>query len=137
MPTVPPPNWQQNFVSAYASSHPWEDFAETWAHYLHIVDTLETGASFGLRVRVKPGWKTKLSAVLPVEAYGATDFAGLIDAWLPLTFAVNSLNRSMGLPDIYPFILSPAAIAKLSYVHGLMGGPRRVGEIEMQPTGSL
>jgi len=107
----PPADWRQNFVSAYASTHPWEDFAETWAHYLHIVDTLETGASFGLRVRVKSGWATKMSATLPMDSYGTADFATLIDAWLPLTFAVNSLNRSMGLPDIYPFILSPAAIA--------------------------
>ena len=46
----PPPNWQDCFVSVYATSHPWEDWAETWAHYLHIVDSLETAGAFGLEV---------------------------------------------------------------------------------------
>ena len=45
-----PADWPERFVSAYATSHPWEDFAETWAHYLHIVDTLETANAFGLRI---------------------------------------------------------------------------------------
>jgi hypothetical protein len=125
-----PADWQLNFVSAYASTHPWEDFAETWAHYLHIVDTLETGASFGLRIRVKPGWSTKLAAALTMDAYGEAAFGELIDAWLPLTFAVNSLNRSMGLSDIYPFILSQAVLAKLSYVHDLIGRSRSDGRSE-------
>ena len=44
----PPANWQERFVSAYATSHPWEDFAEAWAHYFHIVDTLDTANAFGL-----------------------------------------------------------------------------------------
>ena len=47
----PPADWQSSFVSTYATAHPWEDFAETWAHYLHIVDTLETARSFGIKVR--------------------------------------------------------------------------------------
>jgi hypothetical protein len=37
-----PANWQKSFISKYATSHPWEDWAETWAHYLHIMDMLET-----------------------------------------------------------------------------------------------
>jgi len=44
---------QFNHVSAYATSHPWEDWAETWAHYLHMVDTLETARSLGLALRPK------------------------------------------------------------------------------------
>jgi hypothetical protein len=57
----PPPNWQESFVSAYASTHPWEDWAETWAHYFHMVDTLETASAFGMRVRptsirTAPAW---------------------------------------------------------------------------------
>ena len=49
----PPQDWRDGYVSAYATMHPWEDFAETWAHCMHIVDTLETAASFGLSVRPK------------------------------------------------------------------------------------
>jgi hypothetical protein len=40
-----PANWQDTYISMYATMHPWEDFAETWAHYLHIVDTLETAGA--------------------------------------------------------------------------------------------
>src|SRR5262249_32416838 len=49
-----PADWSERFISAYASSHPWEDFAETWAHYFHMVDTLETANAFGLVVKPKP-----------------------------------------------------------------------------------
>ena len=114
----PPADWQNNFVSAYASAHPWEDFAETWAHYLHIVDALEAAADFGVRVAAPEG---EARAVEPEAASGIEE---LIEAWLPLTFAVNSLNRSMGLPDLYPFVLSPAAIEKLGFVHDLVHGAR-------------
>jgi hypothetical protein len=116
----PPANWQQNFVSAYASMHPWEDFAETWAHYLHIVDTLETARSHGVRLQASAGWKKDPTTVIAFDPHQGGDFSRLIDTWLPLTFAVNSLNRSMGQPDLYPFVLSPAAIAKLDYVHQLI-----------------
>jgi hypothetical protein len=115
-----PPDWQQNYVSAYASAHPWEDFAETWAHYLHIVDTLETAGAFGIRVQVKPGWRTKLAAAVDFDPYDAPSIETLVDAWLPLTFAMNNLNRSMGQTDLYPFILTPGVIAKLGFIHGLM-----------------
>jgi hypothetical protein len=117
-----PADWRQNFVSAYASAHPWEDFAETWAHYLHIVDTLETAGAFGVRVKVKPGWRTKLAATIDFDPYASPSMSALIDAWLPLTFAMNSLNRSMGQHDLYPFILTPAVIAKLAYIHELIHG---------------
>jgi hypothetical protein len=116
----PPPDWQQNFVSTYASSHPWEDFAETWAHYMHIIDTLETARAFGLKVQARPGRRTELVASLDFDPHNAASIEQLIDAWLPLAFAVNSLNRSMGIADLYPFVLSPTAIGKLGYVHGLV-----------------
>jgi hypothetical protein len=117
----PPPDWQEHFISAYASSHPWEDFAETWAHYLHMADTLETAYAFGLRVRPAIDETSDLSADLDFDPYDA-DVDHLIRAWLPLTFAVNALNRSMGEPDLYPFILSPPAITKLEFVHRLIRG---------------
>jgi len=112
----PPPSWQDNFVTAYASSHPWEDFAETWAHYFHMVDTLEIAGAFGLRLRPKVATSADLATTIDFDPY-ISNMARIIDAWLPLTFAVNSINRSMGQPDLYPFILAPPAIWKLTFVH--------------------
>jgi hypothetical protein len=112
-----PADWQQNFVSDYASAHPWEDWAETWAHYLHIVDTLEMAVAFGLRVRPRVSADAALHADIDLDPYRAATMAELIDAWLPLCFAVNSLNRAMGRPDLYPFVLAPAVVAKLAFVH--------------------
>jgi len=112
----PPPDWDDRFITAYASAHPWEDFAETWAHYFHMVDTLETAAEFGLRLRPRRRKGVDLTAAIDFDPHGAA-IDRIVDAWLPLTFAVNSINRSMGLHDLYPFVLSPTAIAKLAFVH--------------------
>jgi hypothetical protein len=115
-----PADWQNNFVSAYATAHPWEDFAETWAHYLHIVDTLEMANAFGLRIRPKVDKSAELAVTIDLDPYREGDIQPITDAWLPLTFAVNSLNRCMGVPDLYPFVLSPAVIAKLGFIHDLV-----------------
>ncbi len=112
----PPPDWPDRFVTAYASSHPWEDFAETWAHYFHMVDTLEIASAFGLRVRPKLKMGAELATTIDFDPHHA-DMDRLIDAWLPLTFAVNSINRSMGVSDLYPFVLTPAVIIKLGFIH--------------------
>jgi hypothetical protein len=122
-----PPDWQEAYVSAYATAHPWEDFAETWAHYLHIADTLEMAAAFGLRIRPRlPQAEATAAAVLAAkidfDPYGPVTIEEMIEAWLPLTYAANSLNRCMGAPDLYPFVLSAPAIAKLSYIHRLVRG---------------
>ena len=101
-------------MTAYASAHPWEDFAETWAHYFHMVDTLETANASGLSVR--PKLSKSLAAKIDFDPHGA-DLDRIIEAWLPLTFAVNSINRSMGLPDLYPFVLAPSVIGKAAFVH--------------------
>jgi hypothetical protein len=115
-----PENWQNSFVSTYATTHPWEDFAETWAHYLHIVDTLEMAAAFGLQVHPQiPGGKD-LSVVIDIDPYRSGDVRKLVEAWLPLTFALNSLNQAMGQSDLYPFILSPKVIEKLGFIHDLV-----------------
>jgi hypothetical protein len=113
----PPAGWREQFVSAYASAHPWEDWAETWAHYLHMVDTLETAQAFYLRVRPAAGSDPDLAMSADFDPYATTEFDTLIGAWLPLTYAVNSLNRSMGQPDLYPFSLAPAVVTKLRLVH--------------------
>ena len=113
-----PAGWQNEFVSVYATTHPWEDFAETWAHYLHIVDTLETARAFGVKVRPRTP-HGELSGQVDFDAHNAANMTKLIDAWLPIAFAVNSLNRSMGQPDLYPFVLAPRTIEKLAFVHAL------------------
>ena len=118
----PPPDWSEWFISPYASSHPWEDFAETWAHYLHIVDTLEMGFAFGLRVRPRVLGGADLAGSVAFDPYDEGDTQRLVDAWLPLVIAVNSLNRSMGQPDLYPFVLTPGVVRKLDFVHRLIRG---------------
>jgi hypothetical protein len=112
----PPPNWSERFVSAYASAHPWEDFAETWAHYFHMVDTLETAHAFGLRVRPKVSKGEELETTINFDPYNAP-MERILDAWMPLTVAVNSINRSMGQPDLYPFVISAAIVVKLAFIH--------------------
>jgi hypothetical protein len=110
-----PANWQENYISAYATAHPWEDWAETWAHFIHIQDTLEVANDFGLvgkPIRLDPkdtGRKTWLSS-------GQPTFEGIIGAWAELAIALNCVNRCMGLADTYPFILSPAIINKLGFI---------------------
>jgi hypothetical protein len=114
-----PANWQDDYISMYATMHPWEDFAETWAHYLHIVDTLETAGAFGVKVRPRRA-RGALVAEIDFDPYRATDMERLIQAWLPIEFATNSMNRSMGLMDLYPFVLAPKVIEKLTFIHDLM-----------------
>ena len=117
-----PAGWEADFVSAYATMHPWEDFAETWTHYLHIIDTLDTAASFGMAVDPGEVDDPSLSTEIGFDPYRARNFDRLVGAWLPLTIAVNSLNRSMGQPDLYPFALTPATIEKVRFIHLLVHG---------------
>jgi hypothetical protein len=112
----PRPNWNEHFVSAYASVHPWEDWAETWAHYLHMTDTLETAASCGMTLQ--PDRKADPAMPKqPMKPAHDQAFDEIINNWFPLTYALNSLNRGMGLADAYPFVLSPAVVRKLRFVH--------------------
>jgi len=115
-----PSDWREHFVSTYASSHPWEDFAETWAHYLHIVDTLEMAGSFGMRVNPLVTEDQAHAANVNFNPHAARSIDRLIRHWLPIAAAVNSLNRCMGQPDLYPFILTPPVIHKLGFVHDLV-----------------
>jgi hypothetical protein len=101
-----PADWQTRYVSAYASAHPWEDWAESFAHYLHMTDTLEAAADAG----VLPGMPTL--AALP------RDIEALMQRWREFAVVLNSLNRCMGLPDAYPFVLSGKADEKIAFVHG-------------------
>jgi len=117
----PPADWQASLVSAYAAAHPWEDFAETWAHYFHIVDTLETGGSYRISLTPKLDFDQLLTTSLDFDVYAAElPLTTLIDAWIALSTALNSFNRSMGLADAYPFVLAPRVIEKLGFIHELV-----------------
>jgi hypothetical protein len=116
-------DWREQFVSAYATSHPWEDWAETWAHYLHIADTWDTALSFGLDLRA--GMKFDgftPSALAEPHQPGGDDFLSFLNAWTQLTTVMNELSRAMGLQDFYPFVLSQRAVAKLHFVHLVVRG---------------
>ena len=115
--------WQESFVSEYATSHPWEDWAETWAHYLHMVDLLETAASYETRLTIA-GQEVEVEEISHPLHSGHPDFATLVEQWVPLTLLVNSLNRSLGQEDAYPFALSAGALEKLRYVHDVISETR-------------
>lgn len=117
-----PADWQENFVSTYATAHPWEDFAETWAHYLHIVDTLEMARALGMGISPRVDRDGALEAEVDFDPYRSTDIQAVMEAWVPLTVAVNSLNRSMGIADLYPFVLSAAVVRKLEFIQSLVHG---------------
>jgi len=113
-----PADCNDHFISPYATSHAWEDWAETWAHYLHLMDTLETAYNFGIAVNPrKASDELEMQAKISRDPYSISNFDDIVKMWLPLTFAVNSLNRSMGHQDFYPFIISAAVIEKLRFIH--------------------
>jgi len=116
----PPGDWPSRFVSAYATSHPWEDWAETWAHYLHMVDALETGADNGIVLTPRRPGEPALPRISPAVTSGRVPFDRLIDHWFSLTYVLNNLNRGLGLADGYPFVLSTPAIDKLRFVHDVI-----------------
>jgi hypothetical protein len=103
-----PAGWEDNFVSSYATMHPAEDWAETFAHYLHIRDTLDTAAAFGF---------APAAATFERRALGPSGFDTIIDMWLPLSWALNMINRSMGKEALYPFVLPPAVLDKMRFIH--------------------
>jgi hypothetical protein len=115
-----PAGWEDSFVSAYATAHPWEDWAETWAHYLHMVDLLETASSYNTRLAVPGDANDSDDAVINPFDGGQSDFEQLVEQWVPLTLLVNSLNRSLGQNDAYPFALSPTSLDKLRFIHDLI-----------------
>ena len=115
----PPTDWPLHFVSAYASTHPWEDWAECWAHYLHMRDTVDTALSFGLSVEQFDLEFTPftLDAVYQPEHAGAEQFLAFLNHWTRLTTMLNEMSRSMGQPDFYPFVLPRDVVAKLHFIH--------------------
>lgn len=124
-----PRDWQLNHISAYATSHPWEDWAETWAHYLHITDTLEMVKALNMRLGELD---TDPNLLKSTDTGGGTatgdgreataSFNKILERWLVLSEASNSINRCMGLQDLYPFVISPTTANKLRFVHELLAG---------------
>jgi hypothetical protein len=118
-----PANWQRNHISAYASAHPWEDWAETWAHLFHMEDTYRTAYSFGLdpasslELELEPFPEDSLPS-----STDAADFLAFLNAWTRLMAVMNELSRAMGQPDFYPFVLSRGVVAKLYFVHRVIEG---------------
>jgi hypothetical protein len=122
----PPADWAMSHISAYATMHPWEDWAETWAHHMHIIDSLGTALGFGVGLehdegRVQPFGHEALYA--PQDP-GADRFLKLLNGWLRLTLLLNELARSMGEPDFYPFVMSGPVVAKLQFVNMVVTGAR-------------
>jgi len=116
-----PAGWEATHVSSYACAHSWEDFAETWAHYFHIVDGLETAGWYGLDGHTPDAGLNRTPGVRPAAGpYGAVEFQPLMQAWVPLTVAMNAMNRSIGLMDFYPFVLSETIFTKIEFIHGLI-----------------
>ena len=107
----PKSNWQANYVSAYATMHPWEDFAETFATYLDMISVLDTAWNAGINVGMSGGCE-------PTKA----DLTAMVDTYIRLGLVLNETNRAMGLIDLVPEILTPAVVAKLNYVHDLVRG---------------
>ena len=108
-----PADWEATHVSQYATVHPWEDWAETFAHYLHIHGGLQTAASFGLGV----GEPSRSAGRAALAAPDSVAVGETIGRWLALTFALNAMSRSIGQGDLYPFVLSPTVVEKLDFVH--------------------
>lgn len=93
------------FITVYAGSHPLEDWAEIFAHYLHIIDMVDSGRAHGL---VPPG------ASVP------STFEEVLGAWRPLNAAVTAVAESVGSPAAYPFDPGGVVVEKLAFVHRLV-----------------
>lgn len=112
----PAPSWPARYISAYASAHPWEDWAETWAHYMHMTDTLETARDFGVAVHGR--------AIADMAPGALEDREPVLSDWTALATAMNALNRSMGLPDAYPFGIAPPVADKLKLIDDIIASSR-------------
>ncbi len=128
----PPADWANQHISSYASVHPWEDWAETWAHYLHVVDSLDTALRFGLRGEdveqaVEP---FSVDDLYDPKAPDAQRVILLVNSWVQLTTVLNELARSMGQHDFYPFVMSRPVLRKMHFIQMIVkeerGGTARL-----------
>ncbi|MDT3671139.1 MAG: putative zinc-binding metallopeptidase [Aromatoleum sp.] len=119
----PPADWAERRISAYAAMHPLEDWAETLGHYLHVIDALDTAAHWGFALHSDQddGGPADLPGL------GGTDLPFrevLIEQWLPLSQFLDSMGRSFGEGDIYPFVIAPAVLDKLCFVNDVVAASR-------------
>lgn len=134
-----PEDWATSYISEYATMHPWEDFAETFAHYLHITGTLATAAMAGVVIDSERVAGTLEHDVVPAASYADLGLARALEDWRWLSMLFNRVNRAMGHGDLYPFTLTPPVVAKLDFVHALVtaqGGRQGVVEWTTQTFGS-
>lgn len=126
----PPEDWRERYISTYASTHPWEDWAETWAHYLHMVDSLDTAIAYGLDAE---------DLETEFESFGREDLyqpdhpdsdraLTVINSWIELVTVLNEMARSLGQPDFYPFVLSRPVVRKLHFISLVAQGAAPGGE---------
>jgi hypothetical protein len=114
-----PAGWQDDFISEYATMHPWEDFAETFAHYLHITGTLQTAAAIGIRLD-SDVTSMRDTDVVPRDSYEREPAQLLLADWEWMSLAFNRINRSMGFGDLYPFDLVASVRRKLAFIHEIV-----------------
>jgi hypothetical protein len=126
----PAPDWSSRFVTRYAAAHPWEDWAETWAHYLHMIDSLETAYESGLWIRPRRGDDPAFAPRPPKSANRVGPFNRMIARWMSLTYVLNDFNRGLGLQDAYPFVLTDPVLTKLEFVHETVAAQRRRSRAE-------
>ena len=115
-----PPDWASDYISEYATMHPWEDFAETFAHYLHITGTLATAAAGGVVLQADRLGGLITEDIVPACDYSRLGLDRMLDDWHGLSVMFNRVNRSMGQRDLYPFTLSQPVVDKLGFVHSLI-----------------
>lgn len=111
-----PPNWREDYISHYATAHPFEDWAETFAHYLHITCTLGTIADSGLVLSAQRVHFDLDADIDPSTSYRESDITRLVHDWEVLSGVLNRVNHAMGEDDLYPFRLTLPVVAKLGFV---------------------
>lgn len=115
--TGAPDGWERDYISEYATMHPWEDFAESFAHYLHITDTLGTAAAGGLVLQADRVGGLVADDVVPRSSYHDAPMSDMLADWHWLSLLFNRVNHSMGRGDLYPFTLTAPVERKLDFVH--------------------
>ena len=119
-----PAGWEKNFITPYAASHPWEDWAETWAHYLQIIDGVDTCENLGIKVQhlalplvtlpVEAGF---LPTMLPSTIAEEGEFLAWLQRWMCLSIVLNEISSSLGEQELYPFVITVGVAQKLRLAH--------------------
>jgi hypothetical protein len=126
----PPADWANSYISSYAAMHPWEDWAETWAHHLHLVDSLGTALGFGVDSRDLAGIQDfTRDALYAPDDPDAERFLSLLNGWLEMVMVLNELARSMGEPDFYPFVMCAPVVPKLQFIHMVVIDARTTSDL--------